>query len=140
MTTHVLVIEDNRANMDLAVYLLTAYGFACTQASDGEAGVLAAARESPDAIVCDLQLPGIDGFEVLRQLRVLPGMEGVPVIALTAYAMVGDRERVLAAGFDGYIAKPFDPQKFVPQLVEVLGIPMPMMVQRGPRSPPTGPA
>ncbi|MES2939239.1 MAG: response regulator [Pseudomonadota bacterium] len=129
MSARVLLIEDNAANMDLARYLLQAYGFTCIEAADGEAGLRLAQAQRPDLVVCDLQLPGLDGFGVLRGLRALPGFAGIPVIALTAYAMVGDRDRVLAAGFDGYIAKPFDPQRFVPQLAGFLGIEVPTPVR-----------
>jgi CheY-like chemotaxis protein len=125
MSVRVLLIEDNPANMDLARYLLQAHGFTCVEAADGETALRLAREQRPDLVVCDLQLPCLDGFGVLRGLRALPGLAGVPVVALTAYAMVGDRDRVLAAGFDGYIAKPFDPQKFVPQLAAVLGIAVP---------------
>jgi CheY-like chemotaxis protein len=129
MELRILLIEDNQANMDLARYLLEAHGFVCEEAFDGEAGVRAARERRPDLVICDLQLPDIDGFEVLRQLRVDVGLSGVPIVAVTAYAMVGDRDRILAAGFDGYIAKPLDPQRFVAQLAGFLNIPVPAPVR-----------
>src|SRR5690349_17152086 len=101
MAQRILLIEDNRANMELARYLLEAAGFECEGAFDGEAGLQAAHRSPPQLIICDLQLPGIDGFEVMRRLRNNPDLAGIPIVAVTAYAMVGDRDRVLAAGFDG---------------------------------------
>jgi two-component system, cell cycle response regulator len=116
MAARVLVIEDNVTNLDLMSYLLRAFGHQALRATAGAAGVEAAARERPDLIVCDLQMPGADGFEVLRRLHADPATSSIPVVAVTAYAMVGDRERILAAGFDGYIAKPIEPQSFVPQL------------------------
>jgi len=116
MAARVLVIEDNVTNLDLMSYLLRAFGHQPLRATAGAAGVEAAARELPDLIVCDLQMPGADGFEVLRRLRADPATSSIPVVAVTAYAMVGDRERILAAGFDGYIAKPIEPQSFVLQL------------------------
>ncbi len=119
--TRVLVIEDNPANMELARYILTRFGYDVDAAVDGESGVAQVEALAPDIVICDLQLPGIDGFEVLRRLKALPAMRAVPVLAVTAFAMVGDRERVLAAGFDGYIAKPIDPQSFVQQVTAMLG-------------------
>jgi two-component system cell cycle response regulator len=121
----ILLIEDNAANMDLARYLLEAHGFACHEARDGEAGVRAARERRPDLVLCDLRLPGMDGFAVLRELRADAALAGLPVIALTAYAMVGDRDRVLAAGFDGYLAKPLDPQRFAQQVAGFMGLPLP---------------
>ncbi len=116
MKPRVLLIEDNIPNRDLARYLLEASGYACDEAHDGESALQMAQTSRPDLVICDLQLPGIDGFEVLRGLRAQPAMAGVPVIAVTAYAMVGDRERILGAGFDGYIGKPIDPQRFVAEI------------------------
>ncbi|ROZ68575.1 response regulator [Ramlibacter sp. WS9] len=121
----VLLIEDNAANMDLARYILEAHGFACHEARDGETGVKAARERRPDLVLCDLRLPGIDGFGVLRALRADVAMAGVPIVALTAYAMVGDRDRVLSAGFDGYLAKPLDPQRFAHQVAGFLDVRLP---------------
>ncbi|RZJ25565.1 MAG: response regulator [Haliea sp.] len=120
MKPRVLLVEDNQANRDLVRYLLEAHGFACDDAVDGETGVLKARTGRPDLVICDLQLPGIDGFEVLRLIRAEPGLAGVPVVALTAYAMVGDRERILGAGFDGYLPKPIDPRRFVGEIASFL--------------------
>jgi len=116
MGARILVIEDNPANLELMRYVLAAFGHAVDIAIDGEQGVAQAHRERPDLIVCDLQLPGIDGFEVVRRLKADDAFSRVPVIAVTAFAMVGDRERVLAAGFDGYISKPIEPQNFIDQI------------------------
>ncbi len=121
MADRILLIEDNAANMELARYLLEAYGFACVAAEDGAAAIAAAAAQAPELVLCDLQLPDMDGFEVLRHLRTMEAMRGVPVVALTALAMLGDRERVLAAGFDGYLSKPLDPQAFAGQVAAFLG-------------------
>jgi two-component system cell cycle response regulator len=116
MGARILVIEDNPANLELMRYVLGAFGHTVIAAIDGEEGIAAARREHPDLVVCDLQLPGIDGFEVVRRLNADPAFARVPLIAVTAYAMVGDRERVLAAGFDDYIAKPIEPQNFVDRI------------------------
>lgn len=120
MAAHVLVIEDNKANLDLMVYLLKAFGYAPLVAMNGEHGVQVALEELPDIILCDLQLPGIDGFEVLRQLKGNQRMARTLVVAVTALAMVGDREKALSAGFDGYLSKPINPKTFVQQIEELL--------------------
>jgi two-component system cell cycle response regulator len=112
----ILVIEDNPANLDLMVYLLRAFGHQPIQARDGKSGLEASRDGTADLVLCDLQLPDIDGYEVARQIRSNTGMRGVPLVAVTAYAMVGDRNKVLAAGFDGYIPKPIIPEKFVQEM------------------------
>ena len=117
----IVLIEDNQPNMELMAYLLGAFGHEAIPAYDGEEG-LAVLRERPcDLVVCDLQLPRIDGFEVLRHLRSDPEHQSLPVVAVTALAMAGDRQRALAAGFDGYISKPIDPETFVAEIETFLG-------------------
>jgi len=116
----VLVIEDNPASLDLMVYLLEAFGHLALTARDGLEGIEMARRERPDLILCDIQLPGADGVEVCRQLRQDPAMRDVPLVAVTAYAMVGDREKLLGTGFDGYLAKPINPQTFVDEMAPYL--------------------
>lgn len=130
MGARILVIEDNLANMELVHYVLEAYGYQVSEALDGEAGLRQVREQQPDLIVCDLQLPGIDGFEIARQLKADAVFAAIPLIAVTAFAMVGDRERVLASGFDGYITKPLDPQVFVPQIAAFLQMPTPERVQQ----------
>jgi len=117
----ILVIEDNAANLELMTYLLKAFGHTPIEAGDGQEGVDTARRESPDLIVCDLQLPVLDGYTVVKLLKQIPGFRA-PVIAVTAFAMVGDRERVLAEGFDGYIAKPIAPESFVAEVEHYLPV------------------
>lgn len=112
----IAVIEDNPANRELMAYLLKAFGHAPLEASDGVAGLELVRQEVPDIILCDLQLPGIDGYEIARQLKSDPALSSIPLVAVTAYAMVGDRDAVLAAGFDGYITKPITPELFVGQV------------------------
>jgi two-component system cell cycle response regulator len=109
----VLVIEDNQANALLMDYLLRSYGYLASTAGDGETGVAMALQQRPQLVLCDIQLPGIDGYEVARQLRANVSMQGVQLVALTALAMIGDEEHILSQGFDGYISKPIDPQHFV---------------------------
>jgi two-component system cell cycle response regulator len=113
MPARILIIEDNQANLELMVYLLEAYGHTTIRAEDGRAGVQQACRELPDIILCDIQLPDIDGYEVIRQLKDIPALLGIPRVAVTAMAMVGDRDKLLAAGFDGYIGKPIQPESLV---------------------------
>jgi len=120
MPARILVIEDNPTNLDLMTYLLAAFGHTTLTALNGEAGLQAAQRERPDLIICDIQLPGLDGYEVARWLKSHPDLRTIPLVAVTALAMVGDRDKVLAAGFDGYIAKPIDPQTFVVQVERFL--------------------
>jgi two-component system cell cycle response regulator len=112
----VLIIEDNPANLELMTYLLSTFGHTVLAAADGQRGLEAARRERPDLIICDVQLPDMDGYEVARWLKTNPELRATPLVAVTALAMVGDRERVLAAGFDGYFAKPINPETFVRQM------------------------
>lgn len=112
----ILIIEDNPANIELMSFLLGAYGHTPLNAPDGARGVAAARSELPDLIACDVNLPGMDGFQVLAALKQEPALAAVPVLAVTALAMAGDREKVLAAGFDGYISKPIEPESFVAEL------------------------
>jgi len=125
VATRILVIEDNPASMELARYVLEAFGYTVIAAIDGETGLELARAEPPDLVICDLELPGIDGIEVAKQLKAQPALAPVPLVAVTAFAMVGDRERLLSAGFDGYISKPLDPQTFVPQIAAFINSPAP---------------
>ncbi|HEX5691005.1 MAG TPA: response regulator, partial [Roseiflexaceae bacterium] len=112
----ILVIEDNPANLDLMTYLLRAFGHTPESAADGADGIAAARSAIPDLIICDIQLPGLDGFAVARTLKAEPSLRNIPLVAVTALAMVGDRDQILAAGFDGYLAKPIAPEMFITQL------------------------
>jgi two-component system cell cycle response regulator len=112
----ILVIEDNPTNLQLMVYLLQAFGHTPLEAWDGETGLEAARREPLDLILCDVQLPKVDGYAVAKHLKSHPALSRIPLVAVTALAMVGDRDRVLGAGFDGYIAKPILPETFVGQV------------------------
>src|SRR5947207_13285634 len=97
-------------------YLLQAYRHLPLTALNGEDGLAMARREKPDLIVCDIQLPGMDGYAVAARIKADPTVSSIPLLAVTALAMVGDRDKVLAAGFDGYIPKPIDPETFVPSV------------------------
>jgi two-component system cell cycle response regulator len=130
----VLVVEDNPTNLELMSYLLESFGHTALTAIDGGQGLEAVCREKPDLVICDVQLPVMDGYTVARQLKVDPILRRVPLIAVTALAMVGDRDKVLAAGFDGYIAKPINPETFVRQ-VETFLAPNQRMNRLPPSSP-----
>jgi CheY-like chemotaxis protein len=106
----VLIVEDNPVNLRLAQFLLEKRGFSVRKATTGAECLTEMTRELPDIVLMDIQLPGEDGLAVTRKIRSDPRMAGVVVVALTAHAMAGDREKILAAGCDGYIAKPVDPQ------------------------------
>ncbi|NML61731.1 EAL domain-containing protein [Massilia sp. RP-1-19] len=120
MPARILIIEDNPTNMELMVYLLNAFGFTPLTANDGISGIQAARDTAPDLIICDVHLPRLDGYGVVAALKQDPALRAIPVLAVTALAMVGDREKLLEAGFDGYIAKPIEPDTFVVQLEEFL--------------------
>lgn len=123
MSRRILLIEDNEQNRYLATFLLERRGYRVEVAVDGPAGVESATSEPPDLILLDIQLPGMDGYEVARRLRGVETLARVPIVAVTSYAMVGDRERVLAAGCDGYIEKPIDPETFVASIETMAGFP-----------------
>jgi two-component system cell cycle response regulator DivK len=117
----VLLIEDNEQNRYLASFLLEHAGHEVVHAGDGPAGIETAAVVDPALILLDIQLPTMDGHDVARSLRRDSRLDRVPIVAVTSYAMVGERERALAAGCDGYIEKPIDPDTFVQQVEEFLG-------------------
>lgn len=120
MKQRILVIEDNDQNIYMITYLLEHAGFEVEQARDGRAGINAALGCPPDLIVLDIQLPGLDGYEVARTLRAMPGLRDVPIIAVTSHAMPGDRELTLQAGCTGYLEKPIDPDSFVDSITGFL--------------------
>jgi two-component system, cell cycle response regulator len=110
---HILVVDDNEDNLKLVQYLLKEFGHAPVGRDGAEAGLQAALREPFDLILIDILMPGIDGFELARRIRSEPLRSHTPLVALTALAMVGDRDRILASGFVGYISKPIKPRSFV---------------------------
>ena len=116
MTHVILVVEDNERNLKLLRDVLEYAGYDVRVARTGEDGVTLAVKEPPDLVLMDLQLPGIDGMEALRQLRASPRTADIPVVAVTAQAMKQDRERVLEAGFDGYVEKPISVRAFPEQI------------------------
>ncbi len=116
MKQSILIIEDNEQNMYLTTFLLEKHGFDIYQARSGPAGIEAAHETHPDLILLDIQLPGMDGYQVAGVLKNDPQLKNIPIIAVTSYAMAGDREKILAAGCNGYIEKPIDPYNFVNQI------------------------
>jgi len=117
----ILYIEDNRENRMLVRAVLEAAGYLIVDAEDGLSGIEAAIREEPALILLDINLPGVDGYEIVAILKSFPNLAATPVIAVTAYAMQGDRQRTLVAGCDGYIQKPIDVDAFPRQVAEFLG-------------------
>jgi two-component system, cell cycle response regulator DivK len=116
MPARVLIIEDNPANLELVRYLLESRGYTALTAVDGEQGLRIFRAAHPDIVLCDLQLPTLDGFEVLSRIRDEPGHTATPVIAVTALSMPTDRAAALAAGFNDYLPKPIEPSSFVEQV------------------------
>ncbi|MDA8099193.1 MAG: response regulator [Nitrospiraceae bacterium] len=116
MNRKILYIEDNEQNLYLVRYLLEKSGYEVVEAKDGPAGIAAAVAERPALILLDIQLPGMDGYAVARKLREQPAVVRIPIVAVTSYAMVGDRERALEAGCTWYIEKPINPETFLSQI------------------------
>jgi CheY-like chemotaxis protein len=117
------VIEDNPTNLQLMVYLLCACGHEVLEGHEGTEGLQKAKIEGVDLILLDIHMPQMDGYEVARRLRADPQCSKIPLVAVTALAMVGDRERILASGFNGYIAKPIDAEIFLAQLAQFISAP-----------------
>ena len=116
----ILIVEDNPLNMKLARDILEAKGYSVLAAENGEDGVAAAIENVPDLILMDIQMPGIDGFEALAQIRQRPEVGSIPVIAFTASVTTSDRSKVTEAGFDAFISKPIDLKSFVATVEETL--------------------
>ena len=116
MNDTILLIEDNEQNRYLVTFLLEKHGYVVVAAFDGISGIQVANTTLPLAILLDIQLPEIDGYAVARALRSSPAQRNTPIIAVTSYAMSGDREKALAAGCDGYSEKPIDPSTFIAEI------------------------
>lgn len=114
----VLVVEDNEQNLELVEFLLEEAGFIVRKAIDAEAARAEMSREPPAIVLMDMDLPGIDGLTLVAEFRARAGIAGVPIVALTAHAMRGDRERFIEGGCDGYIAKPISVSRFVAEVRE----------------------
>jgi len=120
MKEKILIVEDNPIHARLIEMTLRAGNYTLLKATDGEQALAIATRERPDLILMDLNLPRMTGFEVARKLRQTPGLSQIPIIALTAYAMKGDRERVIECGCDGYLTKPIDTRQLPGMVAEML--------------------
>lgn len=116
MSQKILIIEDNDQNLYMMTFLLEAHGFEIIAARDGKTGVALANQINPAVILLDIQLPGMDGYAVAAALRSTAGLERVPIVAVTSFAMLGDREKILSAGATDYIEKPINPDTFVEQI------------------------
>jgi two-component system cell cycle response regulator len=120
MAARILLIEDNEINLSLMTYLLRAAGYEALEARDGEEGLHAAAAQSPDLVLCDVQMPKLNGYELAARMKASADLKRIPLIAVTALAMVGDREKTATAGFDGYLSKPINPETFVRDVEQLL--------------------
>ena len=116
----ILIIEDNEQNLYLETFILQKNGHEIIQARNGETGIALAAQTLPALILLDIQLPGMDGYAVAEELRKNPVITNIPIIAVTSYAMTGDRERILEAGCTSYIEKPINPDTFHMEITQFL--------------------
>ena len=120
MSKRILVVEDQEDNRKIVRDLVTASGYEVVEAATGEEGLEVAARERPDLILMDIQLPGIDGYEVTRRIKANPDLRHIPIIAVTSFALSGDDKKAFAAGCDGYVTKPFSPRLLLAKIKEHL--------------------
>ena len=120
MKLDILIIEDDEKNMYLFTFILEKHGYRVIQARDGQEGIEKACREKPALILLDIQLPVMDGYAVAQALRGNSELSDVPIVAVTSYAMAGDRERILAIGCAGYIEKPINPKTFMADVEQYL--------------------
>ena len=116
MSKRILLVEDTEDNRQIVRDLIAVTDYELIEAADGAAGVALALAEKPDLILMDIQLPVIDGYEAVRRIRAAPGLRRIPIIAVTSYALSGDEAKSLAAGCDGYIAKPFSPRQVLAKI------------------------
>ena len=116
MGARILLVEDDAINLELLDFLVSDAGYETILARDGREGVAKARQEQPDLIVMDILMPHMDGYEAAREIRKYPELQRVPLIAVTALAMAGDREKIEKAGFDGYISKPIQIKYFLEQI------------------------
>jgi len=120
MKRKILIIEDNEQNLYLMTFILENNGYEVAQARDGREGIESAGQVKPALILLDIQLPVMDGYAVARELKSNPALADVPIVAVTSYAMAGDREKCLSAGCVGYITKPINPETFVAEMEKYL--------------------
>jgi len=120
MTRHILVVEDQEDNRQIVRDLLTANDYEMTEAENGEEALVAVAKDRPDLILMDIQLPVMDGFEVTRRIKADPSLNSIPVIAVTSYALNGDEEKARAAGCNDFVPKPFSPRQLLAKIRQYL--------------------
>jgi CheY-like chemotaxis protein len=120
MSATILLVEDNEQNRYLATFLLQRKGHMVIHAANGEAAIERVCESRPDLILMDIQMPKMDGYEAAERIRTMPGLDAVPIIAVTSFAMLGDREKALRMGFAGYIEKPISPETFVSDVTRFL--------------------
>ena len=120
MKNTILLIEDNAQNSYLTTFILESNGFEVLSVEDGAKGIALAKETKPKLILLDIQLPVMNGYEVATELRKIASLNDVPIIAVTSYAMTGDREKCLAAGCNGYIEKPINPETFISEISEYI--------------------
>lgn len=138
--SRILVVDDNAMNLALVGYLLSSAGCEVVSAEHGEQGLAQLGRQHVDAVLCDIQMPVMDGHEFARRVRASPAWRDIPLVAITALAMVGDRDRVLAGGFDGYLAKPIEPSTFLRDLSALVPTLLPTLAPLGALRDPPAPA
>ena len=120
MSAVILIVEDQEDNRKILRDLLTSRGYTTLEATDGQTGIRLAREHRPALILMDIQLPGIDGYEATRQIKADPNLSGIPLIAVTSYALSGDSQKAFAAGCDAYIAKPYSPRQLLAKVQEFL--------------------
>jgi two-component system cell cycle response regulator DivK len=120
MMKHILVVEDQEDNRQILRDLLSNAGYEMTEAVDGQEALAEVAKQRPDLILMDIQLPVMDGYEATRRIRTSPDLKSVPIIAVTSYALAGDEGKALAAGCDAYVTKPFSPRQLLAKIREYL--------------------
>ena len=116
----ILVVEDNKTNMYLIKFMLEKSGYEVIEARKGAVGVELVTKEKPDLVIMDIQLPDIDGLEAVKRIRASKGNHKIPIVALTSFAMTGDKEKALAAGCTDYIEKPINPDTFITEIEKYL--------------------
>jgi two-component system, cell cycle response regulator DivK len=113
MSKRILLVEDQEDNRQILRDLLGSAGYELTEAENGEEALAALAKQQPDLILMDIQLPIMDGYEATRRIRTIPDLKSVPIIAVTSHALAGDEEKALAAGCNGYVSKPYSPRELL---------------------------
>jgi two-component system cell cycle response regulator DivK len=120
MTKHILVVEDEEDNRQILRDLLINAGYELTEAVNGEEALVEVAKQRPDLILMDIQLPDMDGYETTRRIGINPDLKSLPIIAVTSYALAGDESKALACGCDAYVSKPYSPRQLLEKIREYL--------------------